>query len=208
MNCIDVLRSIISTLSLQSAQFMLFEHFVGVNWRVRYPSTSEKLKHLGEGLIQHFPCREWQFTGEEILSQTFVPNSLVFRQNYVVSLSSKITFDHRTHKHLAMMNLHPEDSLTYNDVVNLVEAVTKYMPGYLLKSGRYYHFYGVSLLEESEWIRFMAQFLMPTVIVSPRFIGHCLYRGYVALRLSTDEQYKPLLPEVCDLVGTLKESIS
>lgn len=203
MNCIDVLRKIILTLSLQSTRFMLFEHFVGVNWRVRYLSTHEKAKHLIEGLVQHSPYQQWELSGKEILSQTFDPGNFVSMRNHVVSISSKIACTDGTHKHLAIMNLHPENVLDYKDIVKIVEAVTNRIPGYILKSGRYYHFYGVALLEEQEWIRFMAQFLMPTVIVSPRFIGHCLYRGYVALRLSTDKQYKPLLPEVCGKIGTL-----
>lgn len=205
MNCIDVLKSIIKELHIESACFTLFEHFVATNWRVRYPSVSQKLNYLKEGLVHHSPYREWKLLGEEILSDAFNPSKLVSRKGHVVSVSSKIICNNGRVKHLAMMNLHPENGLSYDDIVMIVEAVTDGMPGYLLESGRYYHFYGVTLLEECEWACFIAQFLMPTLIVSPRYIGHCMHRGYVALRLSTQKDYKPLLPKVCGLVGALKQ---
>lgn len=204
MNSIDVVRKIITELQLESARFTIFEHFVAVNWRVLYPAVSQKLNNIKEGLIQHRPYREWKLSGQDILNADFDPSKITAIEHHVVSISSKITCHDGINRHIAMMNLHPEEGLTLDDIVMIVEGVTEDMPGYILESGRYYHFYGVSLLDKKEWTRFMVQFLMLTIIVSPRYIGHCLYRDYAALRLSTDTKYKTLLPRVCGFTGALR----
>ncbi len=203
MTCVDVLRNIITLLSLQSAKFCIFEHFVDVNWRQRFQSTEQKIQHIRDGLIQHIPNTIWKLQGEDILRNEFNPNDFVSHKIYVISVSSKIELCGRV-LHLPIMNLHPETDLTYDDMKLALEATVNGMSGYLLHSGRYFHFYGVDLLNQDEWLRFMAQFLMPTILVSPRFIGHCLYRGYAALRLTTENNHKPKIPTVCDFIGTLQ----
>ena len=72
--------------------------------------------------------------------------------------------------------------------------------GVLLDSGRFQHYYGDFLLDENEWIQFMAEFLMPTFLVSPRYIGHRLYDHYCTLRLTSNNQYKPKVPEVVEIL--------
>lgn len=201
LNCIDVVKEIIIKLDLQLAQFTLFEHFVAINWRGRYFTVSQKKENLKASLVQHTPFQEWNLLGKNILDDKFDPSIYVHEEHRVISLSSKIRLPNGQIKHLAMMNLHPEEELSLDNIINIVQEVTQYLPGYLLESGRYYHYYGFALLFENEWINFMAQFLMPTIIVSPRYIGHCLYRKYAALRLSTDTKYKTVLPYVCKKIG-------
>lgn len=203
MDCIDVLKKVILSFHLEKATFKLFDHTVGQNWREKYGTNSQKLHHLNEGLIQHTPFAEWLVAGEQIIDNLFDPKSYVISEGHVISMSSKIKIASGETRHLAIMNLHPEGHISYDKLVKMIEIVTENMPGYLLESGRYYHFYGHMLLDEEQWLRFMAQFLMPTILVSPRYIGHCMYRGYAALRLTTDKTYKPLLPIVCSQVGQI-----
>jgi len=206
MNCIDVIRKIILELHLEKARFVVFEHSVTKNWRVRYTTVSQKYKQLKKGLIQHQPHNVFELWGYEVLDGEFAQRTFTCKKRRVISISSRVLCDDGRYRHIAMMNLHPERELTIDNVVTMLKKITGNMPGYLLRSGRYYHFYGIALLEEEEWVRFLAQFLMPTIIVSPRYIGHSLHRGYTALRLSTDPEYKPLLPEVCCLITTSKRS--
>jgi hypothetical protein len=81
--------------------------------------------------------------------------------------------------------------------------VTANLPGYLLRSGRYFHYYGVALLTPQEWLRFLASFLMPCTLVSPRYIGHSLHRGFCTLRLNAVPPLKPEIPQlvVADRTG-------
>lgn len=206
--CVDVLRHLITELDLTLSRFSFIEHSVAVNWRVLYGSVSKKVDHIGEGLVQQRPYDEWTLLGKDILENSFEPARRVHKNHHVISVSSKVLHKDGAFSHLPMMNLHPDDALDYSDVISIVEAVTEGMPGYLLRSGRHYHFYGISLLSGEEWMRFLSQFCMPTIIVSPRYIGHCLYRGYTALRLTADTQYKPLIPTVCGSTGRLRAEAS
>lgn len=205
MNSIQVVQKMISELSLQKSTFTVFEHSVGKNWRQKHNTVLSKVKHLQEALVQRKPLKKFTYLGEEIISESFKPEKLISEKNHVVSISSKLKDQHGKCKHLPMMNLHPHDKLDLSEIREMIEQITGNMSGYLLDSGRHYHFYGITLLNYMEWRKFMSQFLMPTVIVSPRYIGHCFYRDYAALRLSTDEEYKPTLPYVVALTGALRD---
>lgn len=80
--------------------------------------------------------------------------------------------------HLALMNLHPVEFSTTAQVRSAVDRVTDGMPGYLLSSGRYFHYYGTLLLDSEAWVGFLAQFL-----------------GFCALRLNAVPPHKPVVPE-------------
>ena len=96
------------------------------------------------------------------------------------------------------MNLHPAEDLRLDDVCEIVRQVTNGMKGYLLETGRFYHFYGRAVLARRDWEKLLSQFLMPTIVVSQRYIGHSLYRGYTTVRLSTDETFKRVMPRVVE----------
>ncbi|MBU1098553.1 MAG: hypothetical protein KKB34_18900 [Bacteroidetes bacterium] len=205
-NCIDIIRLLIDFHNLNSGKFTLIEHSVGINWRVANRSTISKITNIEEGLIQHKPIQEIIISGKDIINASFNPSSILLVKENVISLSSKIKLKRKTH-HLAIMNLHPDDDINYTMMLKMLRVVTNYMPGYLLKSGRYYHFYGNDLLNMKQWHKFMAQFLMPTLIVSPRYIGHCIYRGYAALRLTTNNDFKPHCPDLCDILKNGKNKL-
>lgn len=98
-----------------------------------------------------------------------------------------------------MMNFHP-DAASQDDVTQALQYICRGKQGALLESGRYLHYYGDFLLNEQEWPKFMAEFLMPCTLVSPRYIGHRLYDGYCTLRLTADKTSKPKIPEVVRII--------
>lgn len=57
--------------------------------------------------------------------------------------------------------------------------------GFLLESGRSYHYYGLRLLTEVEWRTFLGKCLLMTGFADERYIGHQLVNGYCVLRLSS-----------------------
>lgn len=67
--------------------------------------------------------------------------------------------------------------------------------GFLLQSGRSYHYYGLRLLNESEWRIFLGKCLLMSGYSDDRYIGHQLVDGYCALRLSSGK-LKALIPTV------------
>jgi hypothetical protein len=94
------------------------------------------------------------------------------------------------------MNLHPDGFRDIGEVAEAVATVAEGTPGYLLDSGRYLHYYGCRLLRDAEWLDFVAQFLMPCTLASPRYIGHSIVRRFCALRLNPVPPHKPKTPRL------------
>jgi len=70
--------------------------------------------------------------------------------------------------------------------------------GYILESGRSYHFYGLDLLDEKSWLKFMARCLLLSPLVDSRYIAHRLIDEMCVLRLSTSARH----PKVPVVVGS------
>ena len=71
--------------------------------------------------------------------------------------------------------------------------------GVLLDSGRSYHYYGLELLHEQDWLAFMGRSLLLTPLVDTRYIAHRLIDDYGRLRVSTSKN-KPNMPVVVDQI--------
>lgn len=73
-------------------------------------------------------------------------------------------------------------------------------------SGRSFHGYGESLLEQDEWVQFMGLLLLanqprlePTV--DPRWIGHRLLAGYASLRWTCNTSHYLTPPRSIEVLG-------
>lgn len=78
-------------------------------------------------------------------------------------------------------------------------------------SGRSFHGYGESLLEQDEWVQFMGLLLLanqprfePTV--DPRWIGHRLLAGYASLRWTCNTSHYLTLPRSIEVIGRPRAS--
>lgn len=176
----------------------LIVHEVDTNWRQRYKATPEKLEYMIEGFEHSRPIKNQEYSREEF-SQLALNDLYNLRENQVWSITSRVQCSNGKTKHLPMMNFHPENG-SQRDIKKALKYICGDHRGVLLDSGRFQHYYGDFLLDEDEWIKFMAEFLMPTVLVSPRYIGHRLHDGYCTLRLTADGQYKLKVPEVVDIL--------
>lgn len=151
-----------------------------------------------EGFEHSAPLAEQELSRDEFgaLSLDELQNP---GKNTVWSISSKVCMYGGGAKHIPMMNFHLENGAGV-DIRRTLEHICGSNTGVLLDSGRYKHYYGDFMLDNDAWTRFMAEFLMPTTIVSPRYIGHRLRDGYCTLRLTADGQYKPKVPEVVEIL--------
>jgi hypothetical protein len=176
-------------------QITMLKHPVEINWRVRCKGYEEKTFNLIEGFLHDKPLEIRNFTRESFERLTQDELQSASAEGAVWSISSKVICTTGEEKHLPMMNFHPEV-----DTLELINASLKYIckdrEGCLLKSGRFYHYYGNFLLSPSEWLIFMSEFLMPCEIVSPRYVGHRIFDGYCTLRLSSEPNFKPQVPYV------------
>ena len=192
-NALDVCKVIVSNQAEISA-IRLVAHEVDNNWRQVHQTALEKLNNLLNSFEHSPPIKDQEYSREEFsrLSLNKLNN---LGENQVWSITSRVRCSHGRIKHLPLMNFHPEEDVQ-NGIISALRYICGNNNGALLDSGRFQHYYGDFLLDEHEWTQFMAEFLMPVFLVSPRYIGHRLYEGYSTLRLTSDNQYKPKIPEV------------
>lgn len=179
-------------------QVELIRHRVEVNWRQQYPNPRRQIEALHDSLRHGGPFSGWRLPVHGL--QRSLATELETRpsspDDAALSVTSRIWNKDGVHVgHLALMNLHPVGFRSVGQLRSAINLVTDGLPGYLLSSGRYFHFYGVALLHNDAWPTFLAQFLMPCVLVSPRYIGHSLHRGFCALRLNAVPPIKPKVPQ-------------
>jgi len=202
MDAVQVLlRLLVVDLSLpDTTQVELIAHESKRNWRQLHPTARDQVKNLQEGLIHDGPLHG-RLTRIDSLEEEVELMAAQIDEPDVVSVTSRL-FDHDGNfvGHTALMNLHPEGFDDVDSIVRAIREITAGMPGYLLSSGRYYHYYGCQILHSNEWRRFLAQFLMPCVMVSPRYIGHSLFQGFCAVRLTAADPHKPSVPTLLMVV--------
>jgi hypothetical protein len=159
VRAVDVLRMLLSRdLELPSNYYVeLVEHEVRLNWRQLYETPRQQIGAFGQSLVhsgpfEGVPVRIGEL--DEVLS-----GRLGRSDGGAVSISSRIMDETgRQVGHLALMNLHPVGFSDAEELWQAVQQVVGFMPGYLLSSGRYFHYYGGRLLKSHEWVSFLAQF--------------------------------------------------
>jgi len=152
---------------------------------------------LKEGFEHEKPEQEISYTRSQFLNLRLEELGEL-RHEEVWSLVSKVQCDDGTSMHIPMMNFHLE-GVGLEAIKEALKHICGSDRGCILNSGRFFHYYGDFLLDEGAWIKFMAEFLMPCILVSPRYIGHRLYEGYCTLRLTTQKSFKPKLPKVIEI---------
>lgn len=177
----------------QDYQLELIEHAVAENWRQRHDTPRKQIDALPHSLVHAGP-----FAGNLVRvgeARSHMPALAGDSSARAISVTSRVWDEKGQHVgHLAIMNLHPVGFRDNEEVRGAVGQVVNGQPGHLLGSGRYLHYYGRWLLGVTDWPRFLSQFLMPCVLVSPRYIGHSLHRGFCALRLNAAPPHKPTVP--------------
>jgi hypothetical protein len=179
----------------------LVTYHEGPNWRdVAQPETKE-LPVLIKGIRQD--------AGERVLSRLLraevtaerlknVAQSL--RTNQLVGVISRVTvaggeLRHITTRHIPMMDFMCPPSPANLEVLTRLFREIGQKKGYLLESGRSYHYYGLELLTEEQWRVFLGKCLLMCGYVDDRYVGHQLVDGHCVLRLSSGK-LKPNVPKV------------
>ena len=173
----------------------LVVHPVGLNWRQLHLDARSRVAGLDESLLQPGPFRGRRVRLDQVRSAV----GALRRSNAgrAVSVTSRVHDAGGAFVgHLALMNLHPVGFTGTDELCGALRRVCPAHDGFLLFSGRFFHYYGFGLLDQGAWTRFLAQFLMPCALVSPRYIGHSLYRGFCSLRLNQVPPHKATAPYV------------
>ena len=176
----------------------LISHEVGINWRQLHKDPRDKIRNVSNALQHPKPIREVELSRKNFLDLKLTDLEQL-PEDQVWSLTSKVVCQDGIDKHIPMMNFHPH-GISLEDIVVAIKVICNKEKGVILQSGRFFHYYGNSLLSEGDWMKFMLDFLMPCVLVSPRYIGHRLSNKYCTLRLTTDSKYNKVIPRVIKLM--------
>lgn len=197
-NSIDVCKLIVKKHpEIQSVK--IIAHKVERNWRQKYRTDRDKLKRITDSLLHSKPVKIKILNRNQFLNLE-LSNLENLKNNEVWSMTSVVSCANGKQYHIPMMNFHPYRK-NLSEIEKSVKIICKEYKGVILDSGRYFHYYGNALLTNEEWTKFIADFLMPCILVSPRYIGHRLNDGYCSLRLTTDKKYKTKTPRVVSVLN-------
>ncbi|MFA6981609.1 MAG: hypothetical protein WC243_01110 [Patescibacteria group bacterium] len=144
----------------------------------------------------------------------WIKKKLLYDENYIDNLLEKhneqtqigifdrVLLESGEYKHIPMMDFDIEKSPSNLELLVARLKNSEIKEGWIVESGASYHYFGSSLLTETEWVDFIGRCLLTSVvhnrqniqqIADPRFIGHSLRRGGCNLRITTraDKTFVP-----------------
>lgn len=190
MKAVDLIINIIKENEIEMFTFYFIAHKPEINWRQKNNSFEKKINNIASG-IKFYKQELIEIKGKDISSELI--NKLSTKEKPIISLVSKIVSPNKEIYHLPLMNLHIDYPI---NVKNLKKAIsTIYTNKFqLLATDKYYHLYGNNIFSEAEWKYFNLNFLMSDILVSPRYIGHSIERGFNTLRINNDREIKKTEP--------------
>ncbi|HEX8545925.1 MAG TPA: HD domain-containing protein [Cytophagaceae bacterium] len=191
MNSTEVIYDIVKKLNLYQYNFGLVSHKARLNWRQEHPSFYDKIENVNSG-VQFDKDKLLPFKGEKFADSKFI-EQFINAEEPLLSVASIITNQNGRVFHIPMMNLHFDYPLS-PDILRLTLNKIIENEYFLLKTDRYYHVYGSKLLNVEEWKLWNLKFLMVDSLVSPRYIGHSMERGYNLLRINSTAKIKEIVP--------------
>ncbi len=175
----------------------LVTYHEGPNWRdMPQPAEGDELPMLLKGVRQDSGERILtNLLRNEVSAERLKALAQGLRGRQLVGVVSRVPLAGGGSRHIPMMDFMCAPSATNLEVLPRLFREIGQERGYLLESGRSYHYYGVELLTEEEWRVFLGKCLLMFGYVDDRYIGHQLVDGHCVLRLSSGK-LKPSVPRV------------
>jgi hypothetical protein len=103
----------------------------------------------------------------------------------LLGLQSNVTLAGGGQAHIPMMDFMCSPSpRNLERLTSLLESL-RIGKGFVLESGRSYHYYGSQIFAEVEWRSFLGRCLLMTGCADERYVGHQLINGFCVLRISS-----------------------
>jgi len=102
----------------------------------------------------------------------------------VLVLKSRLKMRSGEIRHIPMLDFHCSFSSQNRELASRVSTMMDSAGGYLLHSGRSFHFYGKSLMTEQQLPSFLGRALLLSPIVDRAWIAHQLIEGACGLRIT------------------------
>jgi hypothetical protein len=144
--------------------------------------------------------RSWQVKVEDLSEVCLYEMERESLQDSSLSVRSSVTHDDYATSHIPMLDFacpaEQENLVLVTKIIRRLEVGG----GFVLGSGRSYHFYGSRLLSLEELPCFLGRALLFGSVVDRRWIAHQLVRGYCSLRVSRrkDTEVSPTIESVLD----------
>ena len=109
-----------------------------------------------------------------------------------LAITSKVTLADKRKLHIPLIDFQCNTSTENLQNVKRCMRGMDDAGGVILKSARSYHYYGMSLLTDDQWLDFVGRCLLrePDINMQPyvdiRYLGHRLQEGWGSLRISRD----------------------
>ena len=145
-----------------------------------------------DSVLNSHAKREKQFVSRETLLNTEFLEKLQFgSENYAIS--SQLETKDGNRRHLLLLDFHIPETENNQLIVEKVLELLGVKKGYLLRSGKSYHFIGSDLITTYGLISFISRCLFFTPIVDKSWIAHQLIEKSCSLRFT---EKKGLYPSV------------
>jgi hypothetical protein len=141
----------------------------------------------------------FQLTVEELEAGGLRDKIRNLSQDEVIALYSKCVLDDRTVMHIPMMDFRALPNQQTLSVIKTALEEIHQLHGVILESGRSYHFYGLQLLGENDWMNFMLKCLLLAPFTDARYITHRLLERVGSLRITAGKTFKPNVPTIVDV---------
>jgi len=125
--------------------------------------------------------------------------------DWTIGILSKVVLKDFTEAHIPMMDFKcMPNPKNLQNVKEGLKTIVKEKKGFILETGESYHYYGVKLLSNDEWLDFMGKCLLTNGIrdkeqtedlVDERYVGYRILARHCCLRITTDKE-KTFLPKV------------
>lgn len=156
------------------------------NWLERNHSCEASSSDLREAMSQD-PRRRilTELSRDAVLEAGLLKIEKHLAANELLGVISKVRTNKGHQSHIPMMDFQcPVSAQNLNGLVELLPS-TGQRHGFILQSGRSYHYYGKELLNNNQlWVSFLGKCLLMKGFVDERYVGHQLVDGHCVLRMS------------------------
>ena len=142
------------------------------------PVVEKALFHnLSQGRTTPLLASSWSTSAvDDAIEKLAIGTMLVF--------SSRVKLQSGTCKHIPLLDFHVPTAPQNQELVVFIANSLDSRGGYILNSGKSYHFYGKSLLEEDQLPVFLGKALLFCPFIDRAWVAHQLIEGACGLRIS------------------------
>lgn len=156
-------------------------------------SITRQMRH-GSGNVRTFAVPRDRITPDELWRDVDA-----LQDGHALAVCSQVVLRAGTGAHIPLIDFGCRRSSENLRRVEIAMRAIDKDGGIILNSGNSYHYYGRSLLTNTEWRKFIGRCLLVEQLVDVRNLGHCLIDGEAALRISRDRRGRD--PKVAAVIG-------